>query len=489
MYASVLAATQVGVDPRPVLVEAHGRGSGRTRFSIVGLPDTAVREAAERVRSAVAAAGVRVPKNVLVNLAPGDLRKEGPTFDLPIALAAVRAGGPHVGPPVVSAGELALDGSVRGTRNAIAAAMVAASHGAVCLLPDDAAPLAALVPDADIRLVSSLAEAIEASRTGEGRRPAPWVPEASPRSADLSVVRGQADARRALEVAAAGGHHLFLVGPPGTGKSLIASCLPSILPGLEPSEALESALVWAATGADRPDPTIPPFRAPHHSASSAALLGGGSGLPLPGEVSRAHLGVLHLDELGEFPPHLLDGLRQPLEEGVVTIARRGVTARFPSRFQLVASTNPCPCGYFGDRRRPCRCGPTQLERYRRRLSGPILDRMDVRVAVGQPSTEALLGDPGETSAAVAGRVLAARRVQAERGSLNRALERERLDAAPVSGDAAVLLRRALEAGRLSGRGFDRVRRVARTIADLAGSEGVDEAHVAEALSFRGDDVG
>ncbi len=486
MYASIYSATQVGVEPRPVAVEAHDQGGGaQSRFTIVGLPDTAVREAAERVRSAVVATGRRPPHRVVVNLAPADLRKEGSTYDLPIALAALGATGAAGARSIVALGELALDGSVRGDRNALAAALVARDLGAVCVVPADAGSRAALVEGADVRVVRSLAEAVEVTLGGRGQRPPVEAPVPDPGGRpDLRVVRGQADARRALEVAAAGGHHMIMSGPPGSGKSLLASCLPGILPPLDEEESIEVALVWEAAGQGLPDPRRRPFRAPHHSASAAALLGGGSGVPVPGEVSRAHRGVLYLDEMGEFPPSLIDGLRQPIESGAITIARKGATVTFPSNIQLLASTNPCPCGYLGDRTRSCQCSPPQVARYRRRLSGPIIDRFDLRVAVRAVTGDEMFGQPGESSAVVRERVLTARTRQRTRGGMNRDLDREELDALPLESDGMHLLEGALQRGTLTARGFDRARRVARTIADLDGTERVAERHVAEALAFR-----
>ncbi len=487
MYASIYAAAQVGVEPRPVSVEAHDQGRGRqARFAIVGLPDTAVREAAERVRSAVTATGRPAPHRVLVNLAPADLRKEGSTYDLPIALAALGASGAVNGRRVVALGELALDGTVRGERYALAAALVAKDLGAICIVPEEAGGRASLVEGVDVRVVKSLAEAVEVVLGGEGRRPTPNTPVADGSAVpDLSTVRGQHDARRALELAAAGGHHLMMSGPPGSGKSLLASCLPGLLPPLTEEEAIEVALVWEAGGHQPPFSDSRPFRAPHHSATLAALLGGGSGMPVPGEVSRAHRGILFLDEMGEFPPSLIDGLRQPLEAGDITIARKGITITFPSSFQLIASTNPCPCGFLGDRTRSCGCTSTHLARYRRRLSGPILDRFDLRVDLQGVAAVEMLGEAGEPSAVVRDRVLVARDRQADRGCANKDLDRDALDDLPWERDGIGLLRDAMGRGTLTARGFDRVRRVARTIADLDGVDRACEVHVAEALAFRG----
>ena len=387
--------------------------------------------------------------------------------------------------PLVAMGELALDGAVRPARAALAAGVVAARRGLPCLLPPDAAVEAAMITGADVRPVGSLAEAIAVAEGGESAplpkppdRPGPSVP-------DLAVVRGQALARRALEVAAAGGHHLLLVGPPGAGKSLLAGTLPGLLPGLTPAERLEVALVWSSGGRPRPSGDRPPFRSPHHTASPAAMLGGGSGMPTPGELSLAHRGVLFLDELGEFPAHLLDGLRQPLETGVVHIARKGISVTFPADVQLVAATNPCPCGFAGDRVRSCTCGSGAVERYRRRLSGPLLDRIDVRVTVTGTERRDLMGPPGEASAVVAERVARAHASQLARGVLNRSLDRDALDRLPMAQRADCLLGKALDGGLVTGRGYDRLRRVARTLADLEGVEEATETHVAEALGLRG----
>lgn len=486
MYAATTSVALVGGEVRPVLVEAHV-GRQQESFKLSGLPDTAVREAKDRVRAAVASSGIRFPnRTITVNLAPADTPKAGTDFDLPIAIGILAAS--RVAPPpdgVIVVGELALDGTVRPASSALGAGVLSARSGTPCLMSRESSSEAAAIPGSRIYGIRTLAEAVELLTSGleTASVAVPAPTESRAILHDLADVRGQARARRALEVAAAGGHHLLFHGPPGGGKTMLALRLPGILPPLGEREAIEAALLWAAAGRDRLVSDPPPFRAPHHTASRAALVGGGSGIPKPGEVSLATHGVLFLDELAEFPRSHLDTLRQPLEEGSVTVARRGASLRFPARFQLVGAANPCPCGYHEDRRRPCVCTPAVRDRYRSRLSGPFLDRFDLVVKVGRVDVDAYDGPSGEPSETVRRRVIGARQAQDDRGGLNRMAAPRRLE---MTREARGLVSHAMESEMVTARGADRVQRVARSIADLEGVPLINEDHMAEALGLRGD---
>lgn len=486
----------VGVKAVPVAVEIHLAG-GLPSLSIVGMPETAVRESKDRVRSAIINSGFEFPtRRITVNLAPADLPKSGGRFDLPIAVGLLAASGQIdplrlIGREFV--GELALSGEVRAVDGTLPTAMAAHAAGCSLVVPSHNAIEASLVEGCDIYACESLLHLcnhLAFPEELEHLKPEP-VPlsDGLEHCADLSDVRGQHQARRALEVAASGGHNLLLVGPPGTGKSMLASRLPGILPPMTLQESLETASVASISrgGLSVSQWRQRPYRAPHHTSSGVALVGGGS-QPKPGEISLAHNGVLFLDELPEFSRSVLDVMREPVENGEITISRAGHQADFPARIQLIAAMNPCPCGYYGDQREPCRCSPEMISRYQSRVSGPLLDRVDIQISVQRIEYAMLRSDAkkGESSVQVRKRVVTAYQAQLERtGKSNARLSSEEIEQHCVLDEEQhEWLESALNKFNLSARAIHRTLKVARTIADMDGSDQIAGPHLREALSYR-----
>jgi magnesium chelatase family protein len=500
VLAKVYSCAVVGLEGVPVEVEVD-ISNGLPSFLIVGLPDTAVQESKERVRAAVKNSGATFPmKRLTVNLAPADLRKAGPAYDLPIAIGLLLASDQVYGSVdrALFVGELSLDGALRHTDGVLPMVSIAKKHGIeMVYVPYEDAPEAGLVDGATVMPVRSLAD-LAAHLSGE-RPIAPYLAEATAADeetiypVDFQDIKGQEHVKRALEVAAAGAHNLLMCGPPGAGKTLMARAVPSILPPMELSEALEVTKIYSVSGmlpGDTPLIRLRPFCAPHHTISQAGLVGGGSKIR-PGEITRAHRGVLFLDELPEFGQQTLEVLRQPLEDRVVTISRASGTLTFPANFILIAAMNPCPCGYFQDSEKSCTCSANVVARYQKRISGPLLDRIDIHVDVPRVNYEKLSGQRlGEPSQAVRERVAAARQVQARRFKGTRLHTNADMGPAEVREHCRLdeagqrLMQAAMRQLHLSARAYHRVLKLARTIADLAGAPDIGPAHLAEAIQYR-----